>query len=191
MMRSINPREQEKKNPSIFIYIPFCCKCIYYTFRNRHRQKKEYWKIHETFHLNESVQLKGNWKNINHMVVTVEKWKMYIAHCSTWVEEKEQAVQIVKHSDWMWWLKSIRYRTAPSECGNLKLTSCFARLAASPRTGLWLSDDISVSFRITHSVISLRDRRRAVQCSEFDSSRFLRVEKEGINSSKRRNELRK
>lgn len=34
-------------------------------------------------------------------------------------------------------------------------------------------DDSSVSFLITHSVISLSDNSKAFQCSEFDSNRFL------------------
>lgn len=55
------------------------------------------------------------------------------------------------------------------------LTNCLFKLAASPRTGLCIlsMEDSSVSFLITHSVISLNDNSKAFQCSEFDSNRFL------------------
>lgn len=66
-----------------------------------------------------------------------------------------------------------KFRKKLSQSSHFKLTSCFCKLAASPRTGECPNDDNSVSFRITHSIISRSDKSNAPQCSELDSNRFL------------------
>ena len=61
------------------------------------------------------------------------------------------------------------------------LTSCFCRLAASPRNGPNPNVDNSVSLRMTHSVNSRNDNSNAFQCSEFDSRRFLETKNKHQN----------